>query len=72
MDRRVSLDVVGNVLHGLCGLLEWSGEKVLERYDATRRPHQVRSGRPPWVSASERHTPARERVNLWGGILRKG
>ena len=30
IDRRVRLDIVGNVLHGLCSSLEQSGKSVLE------------------------------------------
>jgi hypothetical protein len=30
IDRRVRSDIVGNVLDGLCGSLERSGESVLE------------------------------------------
>lgn len=34
IDRRVRLDMVGNVFHSLCSLLQMSAESVLDFYDA--------------------------------------
>lgn len=70
--RRVGFDIVGNVLHSLCG----SSHTVSQERSGTgmtqmQPPHQVRSGHPPSGSASGHHTLGRERANLRDGILRK-
>lgn len=70
IDRRVCLDIVGNVFHGLCGPLqpvrrERSGTCMTQ----AQQPHRVRSEHPPWESASEPHTLGRGRGNLWDGML---
>lgn len=69
IDRRVSLDAVGNVFHSLCRIVanvrrECSGLFMTQ----AKWPHLVRSGHSPWGSASGRHTPGHAHANLWDGI----
>ena len=67
IDRRVCLDIIGNVLHGLCFIATVRRERSGTCMTQTQQAHRVRSGHLPWVSASGRHIPEHEGGNLRAG-----